>query len=232
MSLRGSQHAEMTRNEIILQMIRDSGGTATRKQLCALWPQYVKKYEERDLDPKELAIEKPSGQPKYFHDVSGHLAGLKRDGRLSQPQRGIYKLLNQEISRQRLPPNHEVVDNLQEKWSRVVEAVPAGLRYSHAEKLIRGDHAIVRAIKERAEYRCQFPGCVALIKMKNGLSYVEVAHVEPVCEGGKSILGNLVVLCPNHHKEFDLGIRIIESQTAGCLTGTLNGRHFSITLVR
>ena len=60
-------------------------------------------------------------------------------------------------------------------------------------------------------FKCQFPNCEAFIPTKSGRNYVEVAHIEPVHKGGKSILINLVVLCPNHHKEFDFGnLNIIE----------------------
>lgn len=48
----------------------------------------------------------------------------------------------------------------------------------------------------------------------------------PVAKGGQSVLGNLVVLCPNHHKEFDL-LEIVE-QSAAKLIGTLYGSGFKI----
>ena len=60
--------------------------------------------------------------------------------------------------------------------------------------------------------------------------YIEVAHVKPISRGGKSLLGNLLVLCPNHHKEFDYGhLKIIE-QTVTYLRGMLNGTAFDIRL--
>jgi len=49
-----------------------------------------------------------------------------------------------------------------------------------------------------------------------------------VNKGGQSILGNLLVLCPDHHKEFDYGdLKIIE-QTENKLMGSLNGKIFEI----
>ena len=64
---------------------------------------------------------------------------------------------------------------------------------------------------------------------------MEVAHIQPVHEGGRSSIGNLLVLCPNHHKEFDLGELKLESgaQVGNEFTkvaGTINGRPFSIRL--
>ncbi len=95
---------------------------------------------------------------------------------------------------------------------------------------IRKDSAIIRELKEKFEYRCQFPGCGVRIPKKGGGYYIEVAHIQPVSQGGKSILGNLLVLCPNHHKAFDYGdLKIIE-QTPTKIKGILNGQEFEITL--
>ena len=98
------------------------------------------------------------------------------------------------------------------------------------DRILRKDTAIVNAVKKAAGYRCQFPGCTAHIRQRGGGSYVEVAHVEPVARGGKSVLGNLVVLCPNHHKELDLGDLCISIQETSRLCGTLNGVQFEMRL--
>ncbi len=96
---------------------------------------------------------------------------------------------------------------------------------------IRNDSPIVQALKVAAGFQCQFPGCTANIQRKDGTPYVEVAHIEPVANGGKSVLGNLLVLCPNHHKEFDLGNREISHQNLLELIGRLNGREFAIRIL-
>jgi len=93
---------------------------------------------------------------------------------------------------------------------------------------IRKDSQVVRALKKAFQYSCQFPTCEAQIRTKTGGLYVEVAHVEPVNTGGKSVLGNLLVLCPNHHKEFDLGRLEINEQTPRELKGALNGKPFKL----
>jgi hypothetical protein len=96
------------------------------------------------------------------------------------------------------------------------------------QKSIRKDSKIVQLLKQHHNYQCQFPGCTAKIQMKNGNNYVEVAHIRPVSKGGKSIIGNLLVLCPNHHKEFDFGDLQITIQDELYLEGKLNSRHFKI----
>lgn len=66
---------------------------------------------------------------------------------------------------------------------------------------------------------------------KAGKKLCRGAHIKPVHKNGKSILGNLLVLCPNHHKEFDLGARKITEQDDKQLVGVLNEKPFSIKLI-
>ena len=93
---------------------------------------------------------------------------------------------------------------------------------------IRRDTELVRSLKRFYNFTCQFPGCgVRIPKLKGGW-YIEVAHIQPVAKGGRSVLGNLLVLCPNHHKEFDYGKLEIEEQTNEVVRGRLNGKEFAI----
>jgi hypothetical protein len=101
---------------------------------------------------------------------------------------------------------------------------------SVVERTLRRDTQLVRVLKELCEFRCQFPGCGVRIPKRDGGFYVEVAHIEPVSEGGRSTIGNLLVLCPNHHKEFDYGNLEIAEQTAHAIRGKLNGKAFEIHL--
>lgn len=94
----------------------------------------------------------------------------------------------------------------------------------------RKDSKIVDELKRVANYACQFPGCGHKIQKKSGGFYIEVAHIEAVAKGGKSVLGNLLVLCPNHHKAFDHGKLQIIKQTPVSLAGKLNNQEFQIKL--
>ena len=96
--------------------------------------------------------------------------------------------------------------------------------------MLRKDGRLVRGLKEAKGFKCEFPGCGIQIPKKNGGFYVEVAHIEPIAHGGKSTLGNLLVLCPNHHKEFDYGDLKLSTQTRNKLAGRLNGKNFSVDL--
>jgi len=96
---------------------------------------------------------------------------------------------------------------------------------------IRNDTQFVNKLKEIADYKCQFPNCGKKIKKKNGGFYIEVAHIKPVSKGGQSVLGNLLVLCPNHHKEFDYGKLNVQEQTISKIRGNLNDKEFEIKLI-
>ena len=97
-------------------------------------------------------------------------------------------------------------------------------------RTVRRDTRLVKALKELCEFRCQFPGCGVRIPKRDGGFYIEVAHIQPMSEGGRSTIGNLLVLCPNHHKEFDYGDLEIVEQTADTIRGKLNGKEFEIQL--
>jgi HNH endonuclease len=120
----------------------------------------------------------------------------------------------------------ELLADLNEKMKNVSPA--------RVEKLvsatIRKDSKIINALKKATDFKCQFPSCRQRIIKKNGGFYIEVAHIKPVSHNGQSILGNLIVLCPNHHKEIDFGDLIINEQTNIKLAGQLNGNKFEIEL--
>jgi len=115
-----------------------------------------------------------------------------------------------------------------QKLNEKMKNVRPTKRKALVEQILRNDHKIVRLLKEATNYKCQFPNCISEIQTKSGAKYIEVAHIKPVHKGGQSVLGNLIVLCPNHHKEFDYGVLHINEQSELILTGTLNGKDFTI----
>ncbi len=95
----------------------------------------------------------------------------------------------------------------------------------------RNDTPLIRLVKKIYDYKCQMPGCLAEIRMKNGQNYCEVAHIEAFSNVMKTTPDNLIVLCPNHHKEFDYGERLITHIEPGIIRGTLNGRGFEFSVI-
>ncbi len=171
---------------------------------------------------------KPMSRPKPANLAVPRLGWLRVDERIAD--NWFNELLPEGASTlDKLAPE----GSLMEKIVRINEAME-GISPKRVEAIvtqtIRRDSQLVRALKELRGYRCEFPECGVGIPKGSGGYYVEVAHIKPVRKGGRSVLGNLLVLCPNHHKEFDLGDRLIEEQTPTSIRGILNGKRFEITL--
>ncbi|WP_438492086.1 HNH endonuclease [Paenibacillus sp. IHBB 3054] len=66
----------------------------------------------------------------------------------------------------------------------------------------------VKELKEMYKQCCQICGVPIVFygTETRGVAYSEVCHIWPHGEGGPDIHSNMVVLCPNHHIMFDLGI--------------------------
>lgn len=114
--------------------------------------------------------------------------------------------------------------------NNIILSIETERKMQVVERVIRDDRKLVNLLKEYVDYKCQFPDCDSHIPDKNGVNYVEVAHIKAAAKGGKSVIGNLIVLCPNHHKEFDLGARNIFIQNTDMISGLLNGKNFEINL--
>lgn len=69
---------------------------------------------------------------------------------------------------------------------------------------------IVEELKNIYENRCQV--CEETIDLGNGVKYSEVNHIQPIGKEHNGIDNkhNIIVLCPNHHTMFDLGIISID----------------------
>jgi hypothetical protein len=94
--------------------------------------------------------------------------------------------------------------------------------------VIRRDGPFINALKQKYNYRCQFPGCRALIRKKSGGYYCEVGHISAVADGGKASILNLLVLCPNHHKAIDYGETEVLVNARTCIKFRLNGEIVNI----
>jgi predicted restriction endonuclease len=80
---------------------------------------------------------------------------------------------------------------------------------THSRRIERG--SIGRWVKRQQRYRCQI--CSALgrspiaFEDRNGDGFAEAHHVIPVSQGGAGLLShlNIMVLCPNHHRQAHYG---------------------------
>ena len=89
---------------------------------------------------------------------------------------------------------------------------------SNPEKLADYNHKgyLSKELISRYGGKCAICGWRAteeLIKAKGRIQYAfgnEIHHIIAVEQGGKATTDNLILLCPNHHKQADLGIISIE----------------------
>jgi hypothetical protein len=119
-------------------------------------------------------------------------------------------------------------ERLEQLSDKLADVAPERIE-SLISHTIRRDTQMIQELKKAFDFRCQFPGCGVRIPKKAGGYYAEVAHIKAVSKGGHSVLGNLLVLCPNHHKSFDFGNLNIKEQSISGIRGALNGVDFSIS---
>ena len=63
------------------------------------------------------------------------------------------------------------------------------------------DRTKVEKLKKIYGGRCQI--CGYALRIPPGMIYSEVHHIHPLGAGGDDNLGNMIVVCPTHHKELD-----------------------------
>ncbi|MEM0135072.1 MAG: HNH endonuclease [Thermoplasmatales archaeon] len=90
------------------------------------------------------------------------------------------------------------------------------------------DMATVAKIKILREFRCQI--CNTRIVKADGSYYAEGAHISPKRSGSPETPDNIIILCPNHHKEFDLGKREMLEHNSEFVHFILNGEEHRISL--
>ena len=83
-------------------------------------------------------------------------------------------------------------------------------------------------IKILRKNECQI--CGNFIRKKDGTQYIEACHIKAKKEKGKESLENIILLCPNHHKEFDLGELNITEHSNEIIKFILNGNNYEIEL--
>ena len=90
------------------------------------------------------------------------------------------------------------------------------------------DNYIIALIKQYRGHECQI--CSKVIITKDGHKYIEAAHIDPKSEKGKETPDNILLLCPNCHKEFDLGDRKTISRSKTEIEFSINGLRHKINL--
>lgn len=95
-------------------------------------------------------------------------------------------------------------------------------------KVYKRDNKTISLIKILRDFKCQI--CHSSILKKDGTYYIEAAHIKPKHQKGGETPDNIILLCPNHHKEFDFGNLTIINQSKDKIIFTLNGQTHDLVL--
>lgn len=93
-------------------------------------------------------------------------------------------------------------------------------------RVYKRNNKTIAQIKFVRDYKCQI--CFSYILKANGKKYIEAAHIIPKALKGSEIPSNILLLCPNHHKEFDMGKREILLHNESHFNFILNGKEFQL----
>ncbi|MFB2578177.1 HNH endonuclease [Acinetobacter sp. c2-A9] len=87
---------------------------------------------------------------------------------------------------------------------------------------------LMSLIKQCRGYKCQF--CDISIPVKDNGFYIETCHINPKSKQGSDSLSNILTLCPNCHKIFDLNDRLDEEHSEDRYQVTIQGTRYSVNL--
>ncbi|MFA5829620.1 MAG: HNH endonuclease [Candidatus Gracilibacteria bacterium] len=96
-------------------------------------------------------------------------------------------------------------------------------------KMYKRDNVTISRLKRARGYKCQI--CGYFVLKRNGDRYIEAAHIKAKSQKGNEMPDNIIILCPNHHKEFDYGELKINEQTKDSILFRLNSKEYSINLM-
>ncbi len=95
-------------------------------------------------------------------------------------------------------------------------------------KTYKRDNKTIAQLKILRDFKCQL--CNEFILKKDGSRYIEAAHIIPKHKKGRETPDNILILCPNHHKEFDFGKRVIISKSLDEVVFTINEMRYCVKL--
>lgn len=95
-------------------------------------------------------------------------------------------------------------------------------------KQYKRDNKTIVQLKFIRGFKCQI--CNTGILTKKKTLYVEAAHIKAKRHSGPETLDNILILCPNHHKEFDFGEKKIIEHTKETFRFELNGNSYDLNL--
>lgn len=117
----------------------------------------------------------------------------------------------------------QILDDLK----NLKETDPEIISINH--KSYKRDNKTIAQIKFLRNFQCQI--CGISIQKKDGTKYIEAAHIKAKYQKGRETPDNIILLCPNHHKEFDFGDLKVNEHSLSNFVFTLNGSVYNLNLL-
>lgn len=129
-----------------------------------------------------------------LYESVGHLDRFREGIKASLP--GVFVL----------PPVPEVPEELGLRWLEQEESDGIVERRLVEKKEQKRSRKKAAALKQRYDNTCQF--CGIQLEVAENRFYSEAAHIKGLGEphNGPDVVNNMLVLCPNHHLQFDWGV--------------------------
>jgi putative restriction endonuclease len=90
------------------------------------------------------------------------------------------------------------------------------------------DNKTIAELKFLRDFKCQI--CGTTIIKKDNTQYIEAAHITQKKDKGPETPDNILILCPNHHKEFDFGDKQIIKRNKEKIIFILNSTKYEVSL--
>tara|TARA_R110002096_G_C14460758_1_gene712271 strand:+ start:81 stop:875 length:795 start_codon:yes stop_codon:yes gene_type:complete len=145
----------------------------------------------------------------------------------------IYKINANEQDKNEIEQN-EIIKYYKAKTKSEIKTELENLPQFETEEIIinqkkyKRDNKAIALIKLLRKNECQI--CGEFIRKKDGTKYIEACHIKAKREKGNESLENIILLCPNHHKEFDLGELKINEHSNDLIKFTMNEKDYKIEL--
>ena len=93
-----------------------------------------------------------------------------------------------------------------------------------SSKTYKRNNKTTSFLKKYRDFKCQI--CNTYILKKDGSRYIEAAHIKRKADKGCETPDNLLILCPNHHKELDVGKIEFLNNGLEFIEFSLNGKYY------
>lgn len=148
--------------------------------------------------------------------------------------RTLYEKYNQEIINYDIKEQDDLISDIQKNTKQEIIKELKSIKATDSEKITihskvySRDNKTVAQLKILRDYTCQI--CGTKILKADGTYYIEAAHITPKAQKGPELPNNILILCPNHHKEFDFGNLIILERDDKHIRFRLNNNEYTISL--